>query len=76
MRGIGLGLAAARRLAHMGQYQAVRRHDQSIMRIEAVERQSIAGRQADDLGAGAAQGGKHGFDIRAVLRRNRALNEN
>ena len=76
MRGIGFGLAAARGLSHMRQYQALRRHDQRVMRIEAVEGQSIAGRQGDDFGAGAAQARQARFHIHAALRRNRASNEN
>ena len=61
MRGIGLGLAAARGLPHMRQDQALRRHDQRVMRIEAIERQPFAGGQRDDVSAGAAQGLQHGI---------------
>ena len=61
MRGIGPRFATARRLPHMRQYQALRCHDQSVMRVEAVEGEPIAARQCYDIGADAAQGIQYGI---------------
>jgi hypothetical protein len=55
MGAVNLRLVPSLGLAHEGAHQALRCDDESVMRIERIERQPVAVGQSDDVGAGGLQ---------------------